>query len=462
MSRFNFGNRRNDGSSEREKYEREVYFTKSQHDREPYPDEFGFSTEHLRGGHEREDNYRQYPPHQQDHPYLRGQAEHHPQGPGARQQGSQQLRGSGRQSHPDELKALSFWKPQEDDLHDDPENWSDKSSPLKFVVAISGIVVFSAIAWFSYRWIGEPGSDTPPLIQAESGPFKVRPENPGGLSIPHQDKLIYGRMSGGEEQPVERLLPPPEQPAVMAPQGAYAYPAQPGQYPQPPAVQGQPQQQPGGGYPPGPQQPYEQAAPGYPPQQPAPATYQAAPYPPQQGLAPVNQYPQQYSGQNQGQQNQAYLQQAQGVPVYQGQQPPQAQQQQVIPAQQQNQAQQAYSAGYVPAPPAPNQSQPAREPLDKPAAKEQKKAEAAPIQGAAFFVQLGTLPTEQLAQLEADRLTKKYKGDLQGLDVTVRPLEAPDGNKTFRVITGPFKTRNGALGKSAKLGSGSRVVQLQN
>ena len=54
-----------------------------------------------------------------------------------------------------------------------------------------------------------------PLIKAEPGPVKVRPESPGGLRIPDRDKLVYDRMQGEggpEERGAERLLPPPEQP----------------------------------------------------------------------------------------------------------------------------------------------------------------------------------------------------------------------------------------------------------
>ncbi len=58
-----------------------------------------------------------------------------------------------------------------------------------------------------------------PVIRAQTGPVKVRPENPGGLKVPDRDKLVYDRMqkSAGEDgqdkgRGPERLLPPPEQP----------------------------------------------------------------------------------------------------------------------------------------------------------------------------------------------------------------------------------------------------------
>src|SRR3989338_4266535 len=52
-----------------------------------------------------------------------------------------------------------------------------------------------------------------PTIKAEEGQVKVRPVNPGGMDVPNRDKLVYGRMEGGEENPqVERLLAPAETP----------------------------------------------------------------------------------------------------------------------------------------------------------------------------------------------------------------------------------------------------------
>lgn len=487
MSRFNFGSRKNDGSSAHDRLDREVYFNRpsARPEEEHYQDDYSSADPRLNREHERED-YRQHPPHQQDHPYFKGQSENVSRNQIGTRQDFQHLRAYGnKSSHPDELKGLSFWKDEEDDLQDDPENWSDRSSPLKFVIAISGIVVVSAIAWFTYRWISQSGNNTPPLIQAEQGPYKVRPENPGGIAIPHQDKLIYGRLSGESDQPVERLLPPPEQPVVMGPP---PYPYQQGTpQGQPYPDQAMPQ---AGGYP---QQQYEQAAPNYQEQPQAPI---GQPY--VQGQAPVYQYPPQQPGQPMDQQqtyrepypthqgqpypNPGYLQQQpqQGPNIYPPAQPP-MQMQQGIP-------QQAYR-NYGNAPTAPSQpvaappqmrnagipshrpTEPQKGSMVHPSLKEatpnkatlnETTAASLPAQGSAFFVQLATLPTEQLAKHEADRLSRRYKQDLVGNEITVRLVEKADGTKTYRVIAGPFKTRNIALAKSNKFGSGSRVMQLQN
>ena len=54
-----------------------------------------------------------------------------------------------------------------------------------------------------------------PLVRADPGPVKVRPESPGGLRVPDRDKLVYDRLQGknGDREAArgpERLLPPPE------------------------------------------------------------------------------------------------------------------------------------------------------------------------------------------------------------------------------------------------------------
>jgi cell division septation protein DedD len=39
-----------------------------------------------------------------------------------------------------------------------------------------------------------PGPGGVPLIKAEPGPVKVKPQDPGGLKVPHGDKSIYERI----------------------------------------------------------------------------------------------------------------------------------------------------------------------------------------------------------------------------------------------------------------------------
>jgi len=86
-------------------------------------------------------------------------------------------------------------------------------------IALFTLVAFGSGLWFAYdRGVRKGVALSPPLIKAPEGPYKVPPENPGGLVVPNQDKLIYDRLSRGAPPPkVERLLPPPERAAPEPP-----------------------------------------------------------------------------------------------------------------------------------------------------------------------------------------------------------------------------------------------------
>lgn len=76
------------------------------------------------------------------------------------------------------------------------------------------LLLFVLVAWYAYVSGARSGAGGPaPLIQADSTPFKMRPEQPGGMEVPHQDKLVFERLNpGAGGDSVERLLPGPEQP----------------------------------------------------------------------------------------------------------------------------------------------------------------------------------------------------------------------------------------------------------
>jgi hypothetical protein len=85
------------------------------------------------------------------------------------------------------------------------------------ILAVLGLMVFFAIVWLAWSGTQTPtGEGGMPLIKADNAPVKMRPEQPGGMAVPHQDKLIYDRLKAEtgntETAAVERLLPPPENP----------------------------------------------------------------------------------------------------------------------------------------------------------------------------------------------------------------------------------------------------------
>lgn len=84
------------------------------------------------------------------------------------------------------------------------------------LLALVVTVLFAGMIWFAYsRGVQEGAERVPPRIAAAEGPVKVRPQDPGGLDVPHQDKLVYDQMGGGAEregEAIEELLPGPEEP----------------------------------------------------------------------------------------------------------------------------------------------------------------------------------------------------------------------------------------------------------
>ncbi|WP_420241369.1 SPOR domain-containing protein [Roseiterribacter gracilis] len=78
------------------------------------------------------------------------------------------------------------------------------------------MLVFGSIVWFAYDRGRAGTGGPPPLIRADAGPTKTRPEQPGGMQVPYQDTMVYDRLQPGADKnkkpPVESLLPPPEAP----------------------------------------------------------------------------------------------------------------------------------------------------------------------------------------------------------------------------------------------------------
>ena len=114
---------------------------------------------------------------------------------------------------------------------------------------LTGIVmaVFAGGLWFFYHQgvrqpAPGPGGEVP-LIRADDKPMKMKPDQPGGMPVPDQNVSVYDPKPGAA--PVEKLLPPPEQPMPRPVQRETAAPAAPPTAPaqSAPAAIAAPQQQ---------------------------------------------------------------------------------------------------------------------------------------------------------------------------------------------------------------------------
>ncbi|MBW8310285.1 MAG: SPOR domain-containing protein [Candidatus Paracaedibacteraceae bacterium] len=120
----------------------------------------------------------------------------------------------GQVDRDDQIHRLRFMRDHDRDSESQDTDWEDRQSPLNFIILTSLLIILVVLGWFGYRWFNHSYNDAPPILMADESPYKVRPENPGGLTIPHQDKLIYGRIAPHAPQMPERLLPQPEQPIL--------------------------------------------------------------------------------------------------------------------------------------------------------------------------------------------------------------------------------------------------------
>ncbi len=100
-----------------------------------------------------------------------------------------------------------------------PVAGSTRRMLFRGVLVAGSFAIFAAIVWYAYQQGHQRGVDsTPPIIKADVNPNRVRPAAPGGMEVPHQDKMIYDRVSPEDEAPrVERLMPRPEAPVTRKP-----------------------------------------------------------------------------------------------------------------------------------------------------------------------------------------------------------------------------------------------------
>ncbi|MGJ8570909.1 MAG: SPOR domain-containing protein [Hoeflea sp.] len=67
-------------------------------------------------------------------------------------------------------------------------------------VAVLGIALLAGVGAFGWSVLSGDEATTdggPRIIRADKDPVKVLPENPGGVTVPNQDKAVYDRVAGG-------------------------------------------------------------------------------------------------------------------------------------------------------------------------------------------------------------------------------------------------------------------------
>lgn len=82
--------------------------------------------------------------------------------------------------------------------------------PLILALAAGVLIVFAAVVWNTYRQGVRDGSGAVPLITADAGPYKRKPDNAGGERTPNLDTRLYDEMDGSDRSDPEDVAPLPE------------------------------------------------------------------------------------------------------------------------------------------------------------------------------------------------------------------------------------------------------------
>ena len=129
--------------------------------------------------------------------------------------------GPERPSAPETPSPETPQEPTEPAVEDGVERASDEAVESRRPRLLPVWILLGAAALSGGAWavMDNRGGDTPPpdasvpLITASAEPWKVRPDDPGGMEIPNQGTLIYETLATADpEEGPERILPPPEEP----------------------------------------------------------------------------------------------------------------------------------------------------------------------------------------------------------------------------------------------------------
>ena len=92
-------------------------------------------------------------------------------------------------------------------------NFRDDARRTYMIVgSIFALFLFAGVLWYLYYQKNLRDAENPPLIAAETNPIRERPDDPGGMDVPHQDKLIFGKINGEGTEMEDSVQPGPEQP----------------------------------------------------------------------------------------------------------------------------------------------------------------------------------------------------------------------------------------------------------
>lgn len=88
------------------------------------------------------------------------------------------------------------------------------NSGLRLAIAATALLLLGALIWAGFAIFSPADNGEPKVITADTGTYKDKPAQPGGMPIPDKDKLVYNSVTlDGKNTPeTDHVMPPPEKP----------------------------------------------------------------------------------------------------------------------------------------------------------------------------------------------------------------------------------------------------------
>ncbi|GAA4112536.1 SPOR domain-containing protein [Aminobacter aganoensis] len=96
---------------------------------------------------------------------------------------------------------------------------------LMIAAIVGAVAVVGGIGAWGLSFGGGDDAGAPVIVKADETPIKVKPENPGGMTVPNQDNKVYDRVAGGAANGApaqEKLVTNTEEPIDVVAQDAEA------------------------------------------------------------------------------------------------------------------------------------------------------------------------------------------------------------------------------------------------
>ena len=93
-------------------------------------------------------------------------------------------------------------------------------SARKMLVALAVVLLAGLLVAGTFFWLGQRGTEVagpPELIEAEPGPYKIKPTDPGGLDVAGESETAFQTSAGEDKDAQLDLSAVPEQPVAAPP-----------------------------------------------------------------------------------------------------------------------------------------------------------------------------------------------------------------------------------------------------